>query len=256
MMDHLSAAEKTIVTDEVKAKLAKAKELTTPYMDSVRRVYRLAIDDKIDEAKAEYAKFGGTVNEIVNAFNELAKAKEDIGKKCFDEAEATCANARNASIAVTVAALVVGLGFGWFIARMIGKVLGALIGETKRLTDASVAGKLQTRGNPELVGREFRPIVEGINETLDAVVGPLNVTAEYVDRISKGDIPPKITDTYNGDFNEIKNNLNQCIEVMNGLLSRDEYADPGDRRRQACRRAATPSSSPAAGASWSAASTS
>ena len=44
------------------------------------------------------------------------------------------------------------------------------------------------------------------------------MTAEYVDRISKGDIPPKITDTYNGDFNEIKNNLNACIDTMTGLL--------------------------------------
>ena len=40
------------------------------------------------------------------------------------------------------------------------------------------------------------------------------MTAEYVDRISKGDIPPKITDTYNGDFNEIKNNLNVCIDAI------------------------------------------
>ena len=40
-----------------------------------------------------------------------------------------------------------------------------------------------------------------------------------MDRISKGDIPPKITDTYNGDFNEIKNNLNQCIDAINGLIA-------------------------------------
>ena len=58
----------------------------------------------------------------------------------------------------------------------------------------------------------------GVNDTLDAVIGPLNVTAEYVDRISKGDIPPRITDNYNGDFNEIKNNLNQLIDVANKLL--------------------------------------
>ncbi len=32
-------------------------------------------------------------------------------------------------------------------------------------------GKLQTRGNPELVSLEFRPIVEGVNATLDAVIG-------------------------------------------------------------------------------------
>ena len=51
-------------------------------------------------------------------------------------------------------------------------------------------------------------LVDGVNKLIDAFVGPINVTAEYVDRISKGDIPPKITDTITGDFNEIKNNLN------------------------------------------------
>ena len=47
----------------------------------------------------------------------------------------------------------------------------------------------------------------------------MNVSAEYVDRISKGDIPPKITDTYKGDFNEIKNNLNNCIDKINALVT-------------------------------------
>ena len=47
-------------------------------------------------------------------------------------------------------------------------------------------------------------LLEAVNAMLDAVIGPLNVSAEYVDRISKGDIPPRITDSYNGDFNEIK----------------------------------------------------
>jgi methyl-accepting chemotaxis protein len=47
----------------------------------------------------------------------------------------------------------------------------------------------------------------------------LNVSAEYVDRISKGDIPPKITDAYQGDFNEIKNNLNVCIDAIGRLVS-------------------------------------
>ena len=54
---------------------------------------------------------------------------------------------------------------------------------------------------------------------LDAVIKPLNVAAKYVDRISKGDIPSKITEAYNGDFNEIKNNLNICIDALNGLLN-------------------------------------
>ena len=61
--------------------------------------------------------------------------------------------------------------------------------------------------------------MQGVNDTLDAVIGPLNVAADYVDRISKGNIPPKITDSYNGDFNTIKNNLNLCIDAMNALVA-------------------------------------
>src|ERR1039457_4564927 len=38
-------------------------------------------------------------------------------------------------------------------------------------------------------------------------------------RLSKGDIPPKITDAYAGDFNEIKNNLNNCIDAITALVT-------------------------------------
>jgi methyl-accepting chemotaxis protein len=67
-------------------------------------------------------------------------------------------------------------------------------------------------------GELIRTAVEVIPH-LDAVIGPLNVAANYVDRISKGDIPPPITDTYNGDFNTIKHNLNTCIEAVNNLVA-------------------------------------
>ncbi len=93
-----------------------------------------------------------------------------------------------------------------------------MIKETNSLSEAATLGKLDHRGDTAKFKGEFATLIGGINETLDAVISPLNVTAEYVDRISKGDIPPKITDEYNGDFNEIKNNLNLCIDVMNGLL--------------------------------------
>ena len=94
-----------------------------------------------------------------------------------------------------------------------------LISDAAMLSNAAVEGKLDTRADATRHQGDFRKIVEGVNDTLDSVIGPLNVAAEYVDRISKGDIPPKITDTYNGDFNEIKNNLNQCIDAVELLIS-------------------------------------
>ena len=87
------------------------------------------------------------------------------------------------------------------------------------LVKAAVEGKLDTRADVGKFEGNYRAIVQGVNETLDAVIGPWSVAAEYVDRISKGDIPEQITDDYNGDFNEIKNNLNQCIEAVNALVA-------------------------------------
>ena len=97
--------------------------------------------------------------------------------------------------------------------------LKAMLQDAAMLTEAAVAGKLGTRADASRHQGDFRKVVEGVNATLDAVIGPLNVSAEYVDRISKGDIPPKITDNYNGDFNEIKSNLNTCIDAVNALVA-------------------------------------
>ncbi|MGV8120315.1 MAG: methyl-accepting chemotaxis protein [Candidatus Xenobiia bacterium LiM19] len=94
-----------------------------------------------------------------------------------------------------------------------------LVTDAGMLSKAAVEGKLDTRADASPHHGDFRKIVEGVNNTLDAVIGPLNVAAEYVERISKGNIPPKITDKYNGDFNEIKNNLNQCIDAVNMLVA-------------------------------------
>jgi len=91
--------------------------------------------------------------------------------------------------------------------------------DAKMLTNEALAGKLSTRADATRHQGDFSLIIEGFNNTLNAVIGPLNVSAEYMERISKGDIPPKITDNYNGDFNEIKNNLNICIDAVAALVT-------------------------------------
>jgi methyl-accepting chemotaxis protein len=97
--------------------------------------------------------------------------------------------------------------------------VNALVADAGLLSKAAVNGKLATRADASKHQGDYRKIVQGVNDTLDAVIGPLNVAANYVDRIAKGDIPAKITDTYNGDFNFIKNNLNTCIDAVNALVA-------------------------------------
>ncbi|MBF0476957.1 MAG: MCP four helix bundle domain-containing protein [Deltaproteobacteria bacterium] len=119
------------------------------------------------------------------------------------------------SIIGTIAALLIGL----IISRKVDGIIQSVLVEFGRLKDAATAGKLGTRGQPEIIHRDFRGLVAGANDILEAIIQPLKMAADYVDRISKGDIPLRITDEYKGDFNEIKNNLNQCIEAVNGLVA-------------------------------------
>ncbi len=102
------------------------------------------------------------------------------------------------------------------IVAMMEAVKG-MVDESVALTEAAKAGKLATRADASEFKGEFGQVIRGVNATLDAVIGPLNVAAEYVDRISKGEIPPQIVDEYRGDFNELKNNLNNMTRYLSEM---------------------------------------
>ena len=104
----------------------------------------------------------------------------------------------------------------------------ALITDTNLLVVAATEGKLATRADAARHQGDFRRVVEGVNHTLDAVVGPLNTAAEYVDRIAKGDVPSRITDDYKGDFKSLINNINELIEAMNKITKVAEEIAEGN----------------------------
>ena len=109
--------------------------------------------------------------------------------------------------------------------RRTAEAVKSLVLDANMLSEAAVQGKLATRADAGKHKGDFRRIVQGVNDTLDAVIGPLNVSAKYVELISKGDIPPLIGDNYNGDFNVIKSNLNTLIAAMEDITkAADEIA--------------------------------
>ncbi len=108
-----------------------------------------------------------------------------------------------------------------------------LIEEADKLTRAAVQGELKTRGDTERFGGDYARIVSGINQTLDAVIGPLTIAAHYVDRISAGDIPEPISESYEGDFNDIRNNLNTLIANLRGTITVADQIARGDLETRA-----------------------
>lgn len=98
------------------------------------------------------------------------------------------------------------------------KTLKNLVSEADGMTAAAISGNLSSRGDTDSFQGGYRDIIAGFNRTLDAVIDPLNVAARYMNQISSGTIPEKITAEYNGDFNDIKNSLNTCIDAIEALI--------------------------------------
>ena len=111
-------------------------------------------------------------------------------------------------------------------------VMGSLNTEITTLIDAAESGKLDVRADASGFVGGWGSMVTGLNNLVDAFVAPINVTAEYIDRVAKGSLPTRISDEYRGDFNEIKSNLNQLIDSLSGFIDdmRDMAAkhDAGD----------------------------
>lgn len=105
------------------------------------------------------------------------------------------------------------------------EAIKSLVTDMTALSTAAVEGKLSNRANTQRHHGDFRKIVQGVNDTLDAVIEPLNVAAQYMNEIAKGNTPAKITETYNGDFNELKVNLNTLIDAISALNVASVYID-------------------------------
>jgi len=95
--------------------------------------------------------------------------------------------------------------------RQMRSMIGRVLEEVDGLIQAVQNGQLNVRGKAEAFAGDWQELVIGVNNVIDAFVSPINVTAASLDRLSRGDIPEQIAEEYKGDFNKIKNNLNQLI---------------------------------------------
>jgi methyl-accepting chemotaxis protein len=163
--------------------------------------------------------------EMISSISALQRSVDSLidfnvieGKNRADYNETRAKISVNAIIMTVLAGIIILLVLGILISNNVQGILCSVISQIKELTDAAINGKLKFRADPEKTNKEFRDIVVEMNKVLDSIISPLNVTTEYVMKISKGEIPKKIMDNYNGDFNDLKNNLNKCLDGLNGLV--------------------------------------
>jgi len=92
--------------------------------------------------------------------------------------------------------------------------INKLVADVRALVGAALAGELGRRADPTRHAGDFRIIVQGINDTLDAVVTPMIETQKVLSALAERDLAARVTGEYAGDHARVKDALNGTAEAL------------------------------------------
>lgn len=112
--------------------------------------------------------------------------------------------------------------------QMVRSSLQNLISDSHTLTQAALEGNLSVRCDASRNRGEFSRIVEEMNNILEAFSRPVVMVSENIKKLSRGEIPDQVSEEYRGEFNILKDCLNQLIQSLLGVTSVAQRVAEGD----------------------------
>lgn len=93
-----------------------------------------------------------------------------------------------------------------------------IINELMVLSKGAVEGNLTLRGNVNKFQGDYKKILLGINDTLNATTAPIHEATAVLEEVSKGNLQVSMIGDYKADHTIIKNALNSTIHAFNDVL--------------------------------------
>jgi len=108
-------------------------------------------------------------------------------------------------------------GLGHAMANL-RNTLESLTSLIRSLVEAARDGRLSTRGEADQYQGGYREIVAGLNDTLDAVLRPIQEATTVLERVGSKDLTARVTGDYRGDHARIKEAVNHAVETLDKNL--------------------------------------
>lgn len=117
-----------------------------------------------------------------------------------------------------------------------GNIVGALeyvldISKEVEITDgvielvqAATEGKLDTRAEVDKFVGNYQKIIKGVNDTLDAIVEPINDVMQVLKNVADNDLTAKVVGDYKGQFADLKENVNTAVANLHDALTQATLA--------------------------------
>ncbi|GEM_PF-213698 len=104
----------------------------------------------------------------------------------------------------------------------------SLLKDSRTLTRAALEGDLAVRCDAARNRGEFARLVQEMNNILEAISRPVVMVSSNIERLSRGEIPPKVSEDFQGQFNVLKDSINNLIESLCGVSDVAQKIAAGD----------------------------
>ncbi len=192
------------------------RSITRPLAAAVGLVNRVAQGDLTHTVETTSTDEFGRMLTAMNAMVENLKGAANVAVKISEGDVSVKPNALSEQDAL-----------GQALIRMVQN-LNALVRDAQELSATALKGDLSKRADVGKHQGEYRRVMEGMNDTLEAIAGPLHTAGGRLAQIAKGEIPPKISDHYQGEFDALKLNVNQSIDTLKSVAHVAGQISQGD----------------------------
>lgn len=97
--------------------------------------------------------------------------------------------------------------------------IGALVMDVNMLSAAAIEGNLDTRVDIARHSGDFKNIVGGINELMEAMVKPIKEIIATMRDMAEGNLQILVNENYKGEFGLLAKSVNATINSLNAVLS-------------------------------------
>jgi len=200
--------------DEIAPALMQATEAVRALVAEARRLSADALDGKLT-SRGEAARFQGAYRDVIQGINDTLENVSGPLLRTIEHLEHLAAGQVDDRITRAYKGDLIRLGTSF---NATFDAITALIADVKLLAQAAVEGKLDVRADVTKHQGDYRKIVQGFNDTLDAVIHPINEAAQVLDGMARRDLSVRVQGDYQGDHAKIKVALNSALEAVSEAI--------------------------------------
>ncbi|MBS1140574.1 MAG: Histidine kinase, region:Bacterial chemotaxis sensory transducer, partial [Proteobacteria bacterium] len=236
--------DKTILSDEGKKVLNKAQDARKAYVVDQDAALALLKAGKRDEAtELLLSKLRKSQGDYIAAVNDLIGFQSDLMGKAGKEAEEMASSAKQLIFAMTVVAVLIALGFAWWVTRSITRPINEAVKAAIALSEGDLTVRLESDSKDEvghlmaamqnMIGRLTQIIgeVRTAADNLTNAAGQVSATAQSLSQ-SSSEQAASVEET-TSSMEQMTASISQNTEnakVTDGMASKSatEAADGGE----------------------------